>query len=118
MKAINNQTNAEKSLGKLPVWRLADLYMSQNDKKLFIDLNNIKKETKKFEKKYFNKVKLLSAERLLEAIVKLEEIDIWMDKILSYAHLLVARMAIMKIKFLSKNANYYRLCILNYFFYP
>ena len=90
MKAITNQTNAEKSLGKLPVWRLADLYLSQKDKKLFIDLNNIKKETKKFEKKYLNKVKLLSAERLLEAIVKLEEIDIWMDKILSYAHLLVA----------------------------
>ncbi len=73
MKAINNQTNAEKSLGKLPVWRLADLYISQNDKKLFIDLNNIKKETKKFEKKYLNKVKFLSAERLLDAIVKLEE---------------------------------------------
>jgi len=90
MKANNNQTNAEKKLGKLPVWKLKDLYSSQNDKNLSTDLNNIKKETNKFEKKYLNKVKLLSAEKLLEAIVKLEEIDIWMDKILSYAHLLVA----------------------------
>ena len=90
MKANNNQTNAEKKLGKLPVWKLKDLYSSQNDKNLSTDLNNIKKETNKFEKKYLNKVKLLTAEKLLEAIVKLEEIDIWMDKILSYAHLLVA----------------------------
>ena len=90
MKANNNQTNAQKKLGKLPVWKLKDLYSSQNDKNLSTDLNNIKKETKKFEKKYFNKIKLLSAEKLLEAIVKLEKIDIWMDKILSYAHLLVA----------------------------
>ena len=90
MKANNNQTNADKKLGKLPIWKLKDLYSSQNDKNLTTDLNNIKKETKKFEKKYLNKVKLLSAEKLLEAIVKLEEIDIWMDKILSYAHLLVA----------------------------
>ena len=90
MKAINNQTNEEKMLGKLPVWKLKDLYSSQNDKNLSADLNNIKKETKKFEKKYLKKVKLLSAEKLLEAIIKLEEIDTWMDKILSYAHLLVA----------------------------
>ena len=64
MKANNNQTNAEKKLGKLPVWKLKDLYSSQNDKNLSADLNNIKKETKKFEKKYLSKVKLLSAEKL------------------------------------------------------
>ena len=52
MKANNNQTNAQKKLGKLPVWKLNDLYNSQNDKNLSADLNNIKKETKKFEKKY------------------------------------------------------------------
>ena len=34
MKANNNQTNAQKKLGKLPVWKLKDLYSSQNDKNL------------------------------------------------------------------------------------
>ena len=34
MKANNNQTNAEKKHGKLPVWKLKDLYSSQNDKNL------------------------------------------------------------------------------------
>ena len=60
MKANNNQTYAQKKLGKLPVWKLKDLYSSQNDKNLTTDLNNIKKETKKFEKKYLNKIKRLN----------------------------------------------------------
>ena len=39
MKANNNQTNAQKKVGKLPVWKLQDLYSSQNDKNLTTDLN-------------------------------------------------------------------------------
>jgi oligoendopeptidase F len=90
MNTKNNQINASKNLGKLPTWNLKDLYPSQNDKNLTRDLNNIKDDTFKFEKKYFNKVKNLSAEHLYKAINQLEQIDVLMDKILSYAHLLVA----------------------------
>ena len=90
MNTKNNQTNASKNLGKLPIWNLKDLYLSQNDKGLSRDLNNIKTNTLRFEKKYLNKVKTLSAENLYEAINHLEQIDILMDKVLSYAHLLVA----------------------------
>ena len=90
MNTKNNQTNALKSLGKLPVWNLKDLYLSQNDKDLIRDLNNIQNDTLKFEKKYFNKVKTLSANNLYKAINQLEQIDVLMDKVLSYAHLLVA----------------------------
>ena len=90
MNTKNNQTNASKNLGKLPIWNLKDLYPSQNDKNLNRDLNNIRDDTLKFEKKYFNKVKNLSAENLYKAINQLEQIDLLMDKILSYAHLLVA----------------------------
>ena len=61
MNTKNNQTNASKNLGKLPIWNLEDLYLSQNDKGLSRDLNNIKINTLKFEKKYLNKVKILSA---------------------------------------------------------
>ncbi len=90
MNRKNNQTNASKNLGKLPIWNLKDLYFSQNDKTLTKDLNYIKKSTHKFENKYLNKVKTLSAVKLFKAISQLEQIDELMDKILSYAHLLVA----------------------------
>jgi len=90
MNNKNNQINGEKNLGKLPVWNLKDLYSSQTDKNLTKDLNIIKSETSKFEKKYVNKIKNLSANKLFKAIIKLEKIDVLMDKILSYAHLLLA----------------------------
>ncbi|MDC0161712.1 M3 family oligoendopeptidase [bacterium] len=90
MNTKNNQTNALKSHGKLPVWNLKDLYLSQNDKNLIRDLNDIKNGTLNFEKKYLNKVKSLTANNLYKAINQLERIDVLMDKILSYAHLLVA----------------------------
>ncbi len=90
MNNKNNQINEVKNLGKLPVWNLRDLYISKTDKNLTKDLNIIKSESHKFEKKYINNIKKLSAEELFKAITKLEEIDILMDKILSYAHLLVA----------------------------
>ena len=90
MNTKNNQINASKNLEKLPTWNLKDLYPSQNNKNLTRDLNNIRHDTLKFEKKYFNKVQSLSAENLYKAINQLEQIDLLMDKILSYAHLLVA----------------------------
>jgi oligoendopeptidase F len=90
MNTKNNQTNALKNTEKLPIWDLKDLYLSQNDKELSRDLNKIKNGALKFEKKYLNKVKNLSAENLYKAINQLEQIDILMDKVLSYAHLLVA----------------------------
>ena len=90
MNTKNNQTNAQNNLGKLPIWNLKDLYLSKKNKSLIRDLNNIKNDSLKFEKKYQNKVHLLTANNLYKAIYQLEQIDVLMDKILSYAHLLVA----------------------------
>ena len=90
MKQKNYQDSTKKNLGKLPIWNLGDLYESPNSKKLRDDLSNLSIITKKFEKKYNNKVINLSSEKLLKAIIELEKIDIKMDKIMSYAHLLVA----------------------------
>ena len=90
MKQKNYQNSIKKNLGKLPIWNLGDLYESPNSKKLRDDLSNLSIITKKFEKKYNNKVINLSSEKLLKAIIELEKIDIKMDKIMSYAHLLVA----------------------------
>ena len=83
MNTKNNQTNASKNLGKMPIWNLKDLYLSQNDKGLSRDLNNIKNGTLKFEKKYLNNVKILSADNLYKAINQLEQLDVLMDKVLS-----------------------------------
>ena len=90
MKQKNYQNSIKKNLGKLPIWNLGDLYESPNSKKLRDDLRNLGIITKKFEKKYNNKVTNLSSEKLLKAIIELEKIDIKIDKIMSYAHLLVA----------------------------
>ena len=90
MKQKNYQNSIKKNLGKLPIWNLGDLYESSNSKKLRDDLSNLSIITKKFEKKYNNKVINSSSEKLLKAIIELEKIDIKMDKIMSYAHLLVA----------------------------
>ena len=90
MKQKNYQNLTKNTLGKLPVWNLKDLYESPKAKNLNNDLNQLRKITKKFEKKYTYKITNLSPSQLLKAIIELENIDIKIDKIMSYAHLLVA----------------------------
>ena len=90
MKQKNYQNLIKNTLGKLPVWNLKDLYESPKAKNLNNDLNQLRRITKKFEKKYTYKITKLSPSQLLKAIIELENIDIKIDKIMSYAHLLVA----------------------------
>ena len=90
MKQKNYQNLTKNTLGKLPVWNLKDLYESPKAKNLNNDLNQLRRITKKFEKKYTYKITNLSPSQLLKAIIELENIDIKIDKIMSYAHLLVA----------------------------
>jgi len=90
MKQKNYQNSTKNTLGKLPIWNLKDLYESPKAKKLNNDLNKLRISTKKFEKKYASKITKLSSNQLLKAIIELEDIDIKIDKIMSYAHLLVA----------------------------
>ena len=90
MKQKNYQNLTKNTLGKLPVWNLNDLYESPKAKNLNNDLNQLRRITKKFEKKYTYKITKLSPSQLLKAIIELENIDIKIDKIMSYAHLLVA----------------------------
>ena len=90
MKQKNYQNSTKKTLEKLPIWNLKDLYESPKAKKLSNDLNKLRITTKKFEKKYELKITKLSSNQLLKAIIELEDIDTKIDKIMSYAHLLVA----------------------------
>ena len=77
----------------LPVWNLGDLYPSITSKKITIDLDYIKRSSKRFERKYEGKISKLAPNILFNSIVELEKIDEIMDKILSFAHLLVAENA-------------------------
>ena len=90
MKQKNYQNSTKNTLGKLPIWNLKDLYESPKAKKLNNDLNKLRISTKKCEKKYASKITKISSNQLLKAIIELEDIDTKIDKIMSYAHLLVA----------------------------
>jgi len=93
MKKKNNKNKKKQATNSLPIWNLADLYPSILSKKISIDLNNIEKSSKSFARKYEGKVTKLNSKFLFNAILDLEKIDEKMDKILSYAHLLVAENA-------------------------
>lgn len=73
-------------------WDLRDLYKGLNDKKIESDLKRIHLNSKKFEKKYRNKIKSerLTATTLLNAIKEIEKITEGLGKILSFAYLLFA----------------------------
>ena len=93
MKKKNNKNNKMQTTKSLPTWNLADLYSSISSKKIIIDLKYIEKYSKSFAKKYEGKIIKLNSKALFNAILDLEKIDVKMDKILSYAYLLVAENA-------------------------
>lgn len=96
MKKKYIKTN-KKSLSKkenlLPVWNLDDLYTSISSKNIKLDLDKIEKLSRNFEKKYEGRITKLKSDKLFTSITELETIDELMDKILSFAHLLVAENA-------------------------
>ncbi len=90
MKEKNLKYRKNSKSSELPVWNLNDLYTSIKSKELTKDIEFIRKNTKSFEKKYQNKIKNLNSVELHKAIVDLEKIDEKIDKILSFAHLLLS----------------------------
>ena len=90
MKQKNYQNLTKNTLGKLPDLEPQRFIRIPKSEELNNDLNQLRRITKKFEKKYTYKITKLSPSQLLKAIIELENIDIKIDKIMSYAHLLVA----------------------------
>ena len=90
MKKKYDKSTKKEAISSLPIWNLDDLYPSINSKKINFDLKYIEKSSKLFAKKYESKIYKLNSRLLCKAIKELEKIDEQMDKILSYAHLLVA----------------------------
>jgi len=87
-KKLNNQKI--KNLGILPIWDLSDLYKSIESEEISLDLKFIELRSKKFEKKYEGKIKLLDSRSLFKAIQEFEKIDERIHKILSFAQLLIS----------------------------
>ena len=85
---IKKNLNNSNKLGNIPRWNLKDFYENPESKKIIRDLENIKKSSLNFEKKYEGKIKNLNSKKLYKAIFEFEEINKKMSKIISYAHLL------------------------------
>jgi oligoendopeptidase F len=74
-------------LGQLPDWNLNDLYTSTDAKELVSDLSWLEKECDKFANEYQGKLKFLSADQMLQCIIRNEKISSISGRIISYAGL-------------------------------
>ena len=73
-------------------WDLSDLYLSIDDPKIKLDIDEVTNDAKLFENKYRNKINNedLDADLLYESVSKLESISERSSKILSFAYLMFA----------------------------
>ena len=76
MKQKNYQNLTKNTLGKLPVWNLKDLYESPKAKNLNNDLNQLRRITKKYEKKYTSKNTKLRPTQIIKAHIQIDNIEI------------------------------------------
>ena len=83
----SEHSGGSSELGQLPDWNLNDLYTSTDAKELVTDLNWLEKECDKFAKDYEGKLKSLSADQMLNCVVRNEKISSVSGRIISYAGL-------------------------------
>ena len=83
----DNADPGSSQIKNLPKWNLDDLYSSENDKNLTIDLKWLDKECTKFENDFKNKLSKLSAQNFLKCILRYEKIQNISGRIMSFAGL-------------------------------
>ena len=83
----DNADPGSSQIKNLPEWNLDDLYSSENDKNLTIDLKWLDKECTKFENDFKNKLSKLSAQNFLKCILRYEKIQNICGRIMSFAGL-------------------------------
>ena len=71
----------------IPNWDLSDFYSSISDKQINRDLDEIKKRSEDFEKKYQDKISEITGSDLYSAIKEYEDVSEIMGKLISYAYL-------------------------------
>ncbi len=81
------QMTEKDKLGFMPRWDLSGLYKSPQDSALESDIKKLESDIKNFSEEYQGKIDKLSADELLEAMVKYENISDLMGKIGSFAFL-------------------------------
>ena len=77
-------------IGKLPRWKLGDLYSGPKSQALARDLTRAQRRAARFEKSYKGKLARMSGKRLGLAVAEYESIDEGLGKAMSYAQLLYA----------------------------
>ena len=83
----SEHSRGSSELGQLPDWNLNDLYTSTDAKELVSDLDWLENECDKFAKDYEGKLKSLSADQMLNCVVRNEKISSVSGRIISYAGL-------------------------------
>ncbi len=83
----SEHSRGSSELGQLPDWNLNDLYTSTDAKELVNDLNWLEKECDRFAKDYEGKLQSLSADQMLNCVVRNEKISSVSGRIISYAGL-------------------------------
>lgn len=86
---MRKNKNKSSSKVELPTWNLSDLYKSQNDKKVFSDLNLSLNKAKAFRKSY-GKYIPSNPKKVLNIIKQYEAIELLASKPIIYANLLFA----------------------------
>ena len=83
----SEHSKGSSELGQLPDWNLNDLYTSTDAKELVSDLSWLEKECDEFANEYQGKLKFLSADQMLQCIIRNEKISSISGRIISYAGL-------------------------------
>ena len=83
----SEHSKGSSELGQLPDWNLNDLYTSTDAKELVSDLSWLEKECAEFANEYQGRLKFLSADQMLQCIIRNEKISSISGRIISYAGL-------------------------------
>jgi oligoendopeptidase F len=92
-RAAQAAKSRTQSIGRLPEWNLADLYLGMDDLQLKRDLDRADADSVAFERDYKGKLSTLAADpatgaALAEAVKRYESLDDLMGRLVSYATLI------------------------------
>ncbi len=82
-----NSSNGSNAFGDLPEWDLTDLYPGQDSKEIKRDQDWLEAACSSFAADYEGKLASLTADELLDAVKRYEQIDVIAGRIMSYAGL-------------------------------
>src|SRR5690242_4583684 len=93
VRGAKSRSSGTGTIGKLPEWNLADLYLGMDDPQIARDLDRSDAESVAFEEEYKGKLNLLATApgggaALAQAVKRYEALDDLMGRLISYAGLI------------------------------